>query len=310
MKRTLVSLALVAGLGTAAQASDLNGSLKDGGSTFTPSSVNWTGFYIGGSLGYGHANHELSIQQYNGSYCYDEPTQPTSAYDEATTFGDHYAIPANGICAGSGTDNIDSTTSDVIVPSGSETLERLDGLSSSGLVGDGRIGFDLQRGRFLFGVFGSYGFSNMETETSNVNFATLGSLAFDSIEKDHEWSVGARAGVLVNPRTLAYILAAYTQADYTFGGTDSSGATPVGFTHDVTFSGVTVGGGVEFALTQNVFLGVEGTHTFFGKETIADLKTGVDGADAGQRFIDEIGETKVMGTLKVKLNGGLGGALE
>jgi outer membrane immunogenic protein len=115
---------------------------------------------------------------------------------------------------------------------------------------------------------------------------------FTVIEKGDEWSIGARAGLLVNDRTLAYILAAYTQTEYSFGDTD------------ITFDGVTVGGGVEFALTQNVFLGVEGTHTFYGEELLGDTNDGNDAS--GLRAYDEIGETKVMGTLKIKLNSGLG----
>jgi outer membrane immunogenic protein len=176
----------------------------------------------------------------------------------------------------------------------SREVAGLDGVSSSGLIGDVRVGYDQQMGRFVVGAFGTYGFNDMSTSISgggiNVNLA----------EKGEEWSVGARAGLLVNERTLAYILAAYTESDYSFSGINATGDAK-----EVTFSGVTVGGGVEFALTQNVFLGVEGTHTFYGEETIADNY--VAATNTGTTLEDELSETRVMGTLKIKLNNGVFG---
>lgn len=324
----------------AAHGADINGSLKDSGDVFSaPKEVNWTGFYVGGSLGYGNANHNLSVQQYNGAYCWDQfgdqltygadpdgigPQLPpvtgntTVAPEDATSpswFGDGgkpFALAKDGTCANDGLNDfkkslggIGADDSIAIDPSSRE-VGSLDGVNSHGLVGDGRVGFDFARGRFLVGVFGAYGFSNME---SNVN-ETLGlsgngkNLAIDRIEKGDEWSVGARAGILVNPRTLLYVLAAYTQTDYEFSGADLAGAAPVKFAKETTFDGVTVGGGIEFAVTQNIFLGIEGTHTFYGEETVLDTG-GTEVGGFGQRLVDDLDETKVMGTLKIKLNGGL-----
>jgi outer membrane immunogenic protein len=261
--------------------------------------VNWTGLYVGGSVGYGNANHELTVQDYNGSYCYDQdgnyaggwnptdssstavqPTDPTAPnWNDAVS-----NVPAGG-CTGSDTATVEPSSKDVA---------NLDGLNSSGIVGDGRIGFDLARGRLLGGVFASYGFSNMETT------ASVAGLGNAWIEKGDEWSVGARIGYIVAPRTLAYILAAYTQTEYEFGiaGGGSSAS------KDVTFDGVTVGGGVEFAVANNIFLGLEGTHTFYGEETLLDSGGSAVGG-FGTRLNDELSETKIMGTLKFKLNNGL-----
>src|SRR5688572_17927074 len=70
---TLVAgVAFGALVATGALASDLNGrSLKDGGRDefAAPGVVNWSGVYIGGSVGYGNANHELSLHDYFKDYC-------------------------------------------------------------------------------------------------------------------------------------------------------------------------------------------------------------------------------------------------
>lgn len=166
----------------------------------------------------------------------------------------------------------------------------IDGKNSPGFVGGGQLGADYQRGALVVGVFGSYDFANMETN------ATFFDETDTIIEKGDEWSVGARGGFLINPRTLIYLLAAYTETEYTFAGIGTDGGDK-----DVTFSGITAGGGIEVALSGNVFVGLEGTHTFYGEENLWDTCT--DGpCGGGLREVDDLGETKVMGTLKIKLN--------
>lgn len=305
MKRFAYSIGALALLATSANAADIYGGLKDGpaGVEQVPA-YNWTGLYIGGSVGYGNANHDLTVERFNGAYCYDLVTLPAS-FDPTNKKDIKGSIP------GSTNDDLggiynpgdagcqaaaNGKAADIFVDPSSKDIANLDGLNSHGIVGDIRLGYDQQIGnRFLVGVFGSYGFSGMET-SGNI----LGDVAGFDIEKGDEWSIGARAGILVNPRTLAYILAAYTATDYEFSGFigNSSGSTTV------DFDGITVGGGVEFALTQNVYLGIEGTHTFYGEETVLSSEPDPVGG-FGTRLKDDLSETKVMGTVKVKLNGGL-----
>lgn len=341
MRKIGIIAALAAALtGSGAYAADILGqgvSTKDGSGFGGPVAVNWGGVYIGGSIGYGNANHNLSLHDFWKDYCdqalYNwaggapggdgkkvftpavaENGQNPHESDPQKDWSRFYGHTEENIarCAAPvataplATHGSHSVSPVGIEPGGSREIASLDGVNSAGLVGDGRIGFDAQRGRFVFGVFGAYGFNQMEADAA-INLPNpfgdniVGSA---SIDKGEEWSIGARAGILVNPRTLAYILAAYTQTDYEFGiaGGGSSGS------REITFDGVTVGGGVEFAVTNNVFFGIEGTHTFYGKETIfseydADNNTGL-------RLDDELGETKVMGTLKIKLNTGLGGVID
>ena len=324
MKAFGLAASIVALMSSGAIAADAydKGSTKDSGIFSAPKTVNFTGFYIGGSLGYGNANHELSIHDYFKDFCaYDAQAADPNFNPFEGGVDAPAGFPGNGSSArqwtlgnvkanipgvtGTNCDNAShplltnqpNPTPVTTVKGDSREIASIDGINSSGLVGDGRIGFDLQRGRFVGGIFASYGFNDMSTDVS------FGGTTIKAIEKDDEWSVGARAGILVNERTLAYILAAYTESEFSFAGLASNGGNK-----EVTFSGLTVGGGVEFALTQNVFLGVEGTHTFYGEETILDLYDAK--SNQGIRINDEIGETKVMGTLKIKLNTGLGGVID
>jgi opacity protein-like surface antigen len=322
-KFSTVSLAILSIFAvSSANAADVfgSGSTKDGPDAFStsPRVINWSGVYVGGAIGYGHANHELSLQEYFKDFCaydeqaanpefnpFDDKVEAPDGLPEPNAHAHKYTFANVKKEVGSGLKGTDceTATHDALndapnktplttVSGDSREVLNLNGLDSSGLVGDVRLGADLQRGRVVFGVFGTYGFNDMTTTVSaagvNVNL----------IEKGDEWSAGARLGYLVNDRTMAYILAAYTQSDFAFGLIGANGSAK-----EISFDGVTVGGGIEFALTQNVFFGIEGTHTFYGEQTLVDVYSA--DLNEGTRLTDTIGETKVMGTLKVKLNSGI-----
>jgi outer membrane immunogenic protein len=230
MKYIAVFLAALFAAGTA-YAADLPGSTKDElGRIDQVQTVNWTGAYVGGQVGWTNAGHTVSLDGPGG------------------------------------------------------TLVELDGIASSGLIGGGRVGIDFARGRFLVGAFADYNFSDASTDLE------IGGTNLLSVEKEDEWTAGIRAGMIVAPRTLVYGLVGYTQTTYSFN-------VPGGGI-DVDYDGVTAGAGVEFAVANGVFLGLEGSHTFYDEETVLPL-------GGGFAIKDELDETRVMGTLKVKL--GLGG---
>lgn len=142
------------------------------------------------------------------------------------------------------------------------------GISVDGIFGGGRIGYDVARGRYLFGIFGEYNWSGAELE-----------LGGDSIlEKDHDWTAGARAGVVVAPRTLFYILGGFTQADFSSGGDTE------------TFDGWTAGGGIEVAVATNITLGVEASHTWYDEEEVFGPDISLD-------------DTRIMAVARFKVNG-------
>lgn len=304
-----------------AEAADLGGGLKDGPGydRSAPSeAVNWSGIYIGGQVGYGNANHNLTLQRYNGAYCWDQVRSQlegegegekvnTTKLDDPTALhdgwnkkgeGDHATSdgePVSGLVYGrsddgSCDDNHGADDSLKIDPS-SRNVANLDGLNSHGFIGGVQVGYDQQLDKhFVVGVFGNFNISGMKTKGSIADFDA----GFD-IDKGNEWSLGARVGYLATPRTMVYALAAYTQTDYKFSAHigDEAGS------KTVDFSGLSVGGGIEIALTKSVFLGGEYTHTFYGTETIFDTGASEIGG-FGARIVDDLDEDKIMATLKIK----------
>jgi outer membrane immunogenic protein len=256
--KLFVTAASFFALAASANASDLlDGVLDQSADQPAGVSVNWSGVYVGGRVGVGNANHDLTLEGHDGN----ENGSVLRPY-----FGE-----------------------DTVEEGGTVDLLGLNGVNSLGIIGGGQIGADKQMGNFVVGVFGSYDISNMETEFTLVDETEV------IASKEHEWSAGARLGYLVNPDTLLYGLAAYTETKYDIGDDDSH-----------TFEGVTAGVGIEFAATRNVFLGLEATHTFYNEGTlgteIIDLPGLCNPACDTLTLKDDLDETKIMGTLKIKLN--------
>jgi len=163
----------------------------------------------------------------------------------------------------------------------------LDGIGGHGGFGGGTVGVDFQRGVWVFGAFADYNVSAVESVLSidNVDVA--------KIEEGDSWVLAARIGRTIgsDQRAMLYGLAGYGQTDVRYIDDKS---------HDKTFSGLVLGGGAEFALTQNVFLGLEYQHFFGGKETLINKADGEEGLDY---LTDEMDTDKIMGKLKIKLGG-------
>ena len=284
------------------------GSYKDSPAVFSNPKVNWSGVYIGGRIGYGNANHDLSLDAYEGASCRDDNDTNFGAGSSSSSDNPLYDIsPSGGIQSPKSSSDCTGSQKN-FVAAGFREIANIDGLNSSGVIGGIDLGADIQRGRFVFGVFGNYNWSGMETSGS-IGIAP-GKLE-GYLEKDGEWSLGVRGGILVNPKTLVYLLAAYTETEYNLRAN-----VPLG--KDVkdsnTFSGITVGTGVEYAVTNNIFLGLEYSHTFYGDEEWFNNcpSTGCVGYVGGfspssARIVDSLDEDRVMATIKMKLNSGLFG---
>lgn len=164
----------------------------------------------------------------------------------------------------------------------------LDGINSRGFVGGVTGGADLARGRFLFGVLGGYSFNNIESQASIFNGG-----ASAKLEKGDEWYVGGRAGVLVNPKTLLYIGAAYVHTDYTASA--SIGSTPVGSLSQ-DYDGLKGLAGAEFVIGGGFFGKVEYQHDFYGDVTWFNK--------GGLKVTDSADEDKILGGIIYKIGGG------
>jgi outer membrane immunogenic protein len=156
----------------------------------------WTGFYVGGAVGYGIGTSELS-----------------DGFDRA----DVSLRGAQGILSG---------------------------------------GYDMQVSpNAVLGVLVDYAFGDVDGDF-------LGS----TLTISNQWSIGARAGFLVTPKSLWYVNAGWTRADFDISAP--------GFGFDKSLNGFFVGGGVEQALTRDVSLKLE--YRFSDYEDVNVTGTNVD----------------------------------
>ena len=170
----------------------------------------------------------------------------------------------------------------------------LDGVGDVGVFGTAIVGWDWQISpNAVLGVFVDYDFSN-----KSHDFTLLDGLITGSNEHDHTWSVGARLGLLSSPSTLWYTTAGYTQARFE-GFTNI--ADVIGVSHERTFDGWFVGGGVDTRLAaSNWFLRLEYRYSELDSERFF--------SDDGLTRVDlEPTVHSVRTTLTYKFSGGGGG---
>jgi opacity protein-like surface antigen len=125
--------------------------------------------------------------------------------------------------------------------------------AADGVTGAVSAGYDLQAGRFVFGVFADYAWMNAKqpfTVQTGAGGAVIGDIGIDSA-----WALGGRLGYLLTQRVLAYGLAGYTQANLT-GAYEGSSA-----------GGLTVGGGLEAMADSGWALKIEYRFTDLGGDT-------------------------------------------
>jgi outer membrane immunogenic protein len=133
----------------------------------------------------------------------------------------------------------------------------LGGFNSSGVVGGAHIGYNYQINQFVVGVEGDV---NGSSYRGNNSFAAFGALGNQTTRNDIDGSVRGRVGWAWD-RALIYATggAAFAPIEHTFtsfgGGVDDQTSTRVGWT---------VGGGIEYAITNNWSLRAEYRYTDYG----------------------------------------------
>jgi outer membrane immunogenic protein len=211
--------------------------------------VNWTGFSVGLAGGFSTLRHNAGLE----------------AYD--TGLGGLLQI-----------DGVDIFSIDGDLDFGGE-----------GFVGRFEGGYDLQIGqRLVLGTFGDYTFSDAQTQAGLVgNYCLYDNGGQDdcffgitsgqadltyTLETGDSWSVGGRAGVLVNPQTLFYGLGAFTRqnmkADLTLNtGPELFGSQEI-LSYDYERDGWTFGLGVQTMLTDRLSTKLEYRNTQWDESEI------------------------------------------
>lgn len=164
---------------------------------------------------------------------------------------------------------------DHTVTSGAATLGFTGDTNSSWIAG-GQLGYNWQIGQWVLGIEGDIDAQDFN-RTRVVGTAFGPFIAGDSFTVESKWQASLRGRIGYTwDRVLLYVTGggAWTQAKGTVGlvgiGT---------FTDDRTVSGGTVGGGIEYAFTNNVSLGVEGRWTFYGDHTFSGTLGGIPVSD-------------------------------
>jgi outer membrane immunogenic protein len=171
-----------------------------------------------------------------------------------------------GLNAGGKWASIDQT-----VTSGGTVFTLNDNNSSSWIAG-GQLGYNWQIGRWVFGIEGDIDAQDF-SRARVINTAIGPFIVGDSFSVDSNWQASLRGRVgYTFDRVLLYATGgvAWTQRKVT--------VTLVGLgtaTNDDTVTGGTVGGGLEYAFTNNISLGVEGRWSFYGDQTLSGTIGGI-----------------------------------
>jgi outer membrane immunogenic protein len=172
------------------------------------------------------------------------------------------------------------------------------GYDTDGVIAGGQLGYNWQRGRFVFGLEGEIGYLGAEGD-KRLPEADDG----DNFGETEFGAYGVLAGRLgiASDRALFYVKGGWALAsiDTKAGDLDEEEIDPSKVTNlDETLSGYAIGGGVEYALSQNWTVKGEYLYMNFGDEKSSN-------AD-GDTFKHEID----LHTAKVGVNYKFGGGYE
>jgi outer membrane immunogenic protein len=128
------------------------------------------------------------------------------------------------------------------------------GVSQNGVIGGAHVGYNQQYNQFVFGLEG-----DVDATSANKTFVPGAGVAFTE-RNQVEGSIRGRVGVAFD-RVLVY-----GTGGAAFGGIKHTYATPFGFDSiSNTRVGWTVGGGLEYAITNNWSVRAEYRYTDFGR---------------------------------------------
>jgi outer membrane immunogenic protein len=177
-----------------------------------PAVYSWTGFYVGASVG-GHAGHGSDPAVFGFNTWFGPPDNTTAANAWPNT------------------------------------------LKPSGFAGGGQVGYNWQVSNFVFGaeadIVGLTGTASRNIAFP-INFGSQSSFVGDSAKDNWMATLRARGGLAFD-RLLLYVTGGAAFSNWSIGHSysDQAGATPTNVSTSTTRSGWTVGGGLEYAITNN-----------------------------------------------------------
>jgi outer membrane immunogenic protein len=217
---------------------------------------NWTGFYIGGSVG-GIWNDTRA------------DVFPTGCFLNTA--------PGTG-CGGAGP----GLSGVAANPIRSDSVRFNDGR----FIGGGQAGYNWQAGKWVFGVEGDISWTgiNQMIATSKTMTPPLAGFMLHTEAMKQDWlaTLRGRAGVTVTPNFLLYATGGLAIAHVQTAGAVAFTVTPdlYGGSNDETRAGWTVGGGGEWMITPNWSVKAEYLFVDLGKQSVnlPCLNTGICGS--------------------------------
>ena len=128
-------------------------------------------------------------------------------------------------------------------------------MEDNGFVVGAHAGYDFQVDRWVLGVVGDINFTDLSDTSAIPAFATI-----NSYDVDRTYSIRGRLGYLVNDSVLAYATGGWAFADVEY--TNQFGASTQ--TINETMDGYVIGGGIEWAASDQISAYVEYTHADYG----------------------------------------------
>lgn len=164
------------------------------------------------------------------------------------------APPAEGVFSGPRVGAI--LGYDKLQPGSSEDSDIAgDDEGADGLLYGGEIGYDWQRGRFVFGAE-----AEIAGSTAKVGNPARANLGFGRVKAGRDLYVGGRIGTTLSPTTLVYAKAGYTNARIDLTASDGTTETGGHFNLD----GYRLGLGVERALSPRTYAKIEYRYSNYG----------------------------------------------
>lgn len=214
----------------------------------------FSGFYVGGSVGFGIQNNDV-----NETILFDRGSNGSFGETITTSGGADAFSP--GFCNGAATSNANTACAN----------------DKDDIEYHLRIGADKQYGKFVIGFVGEFGKS--EVRDSVTAFSTTPAFYTMTGEVDWNAALRARAGYTVGPKTLFYgtFGGAYAKLDHSF--TSSNTANSFAVIGDDYSWGWQAGGGIEQKIGSNFSIGVEYLYNRFqDNESRVRVGTGTAGA--------------------------------
>jgi len=181
--------------------------------------------------------------------------------------------------------------------------------SRSSIIGGGQVGYNWQIGQWVLGLEQDIQFAGLKQTVSFAApagfFVTGDSMA---VKTDYLSATRARLGIAWD-RALFYAAGGLETGMFdvtsTYAARGAGGSPLIGFTDaNKMHFGYTIGGGIDYAVTDNVWLGVEYRYFDVGTETY-NLGAFTPAGGAAQTVSTTVGlkASEVTARLNVKLNG-------